>query len=172
MSSIRRKVASRLNGARSKGPKTPEGKRRVAANALRHGLCSSNVVLENESAEGFDALVAQYTDRFGPVDALEEGMIEEMAASYWRLRRGWTIEQSLMNTALANQPDAADKAGEAARSAAAGTATRFPSPSSRCAVSARKAARLPAVARVRRRIARSRYRPQSRKNRSITAESK
>jgi hypothetical protein len=115
MSSLRRITASRANAARSTGPITPEGKERSAANATRHGLLAKCVVLENESAPCFDNLVAEHTARFAPADGVEFGMIEEMAAAYWRMRRAWAIENRLMEKALRNQPPG----DEAARIAAA-----------------------------------------------------
>jgi hypothetical protein len=115
MMSLRRINASRANAARSTGPITPEGKERSSANAIRHGLLAKCVVLENESGPCFDDLVAQHTERFAPADGVEFGMIEEMAAAYWRMRRAWAIENRLMEKALRNQPPG----DEAARIAAA-----------------------------------------------------
>src|ERR1035441_5248672 len=115
MSSPRRIDASRANGARSRGPITAEGQERSSTNAIRHGLLAKCVVLENESGPCFDDLVAQHTERFAPVDGVEFGMIEEMAAAYWRMRRAWAIENRLMEKALRNQPPG----DEAARIAAA-----------------------------------------------------
>ena len=66
MSSLRRINSSRANGARSRGPITPEGKERASANALRHGLLAECVVLENESNQCFDDLVTQHIERFAP----------------------------------------------------------------------------------------------------------
>lgn len=53
MSSLRSILAPRANGDLSKGPKTELGKQRSALNALRHGLFSQSIVLENENPEGF-----------------------------------------------------------------------------------------------------------------------
>jgi hypothetical protein len=104
MSSLRRINSSRANGARSRGPITAKGKARSSANAIRHGLLAKCVVLENESGPCFDDLVAQHTERFAPVDGVEFGLIKEMAAACWRIRRAWAMEKRLMEKALHNQP--------------------------------------------------------------------
>lgn len=106
MASERRARAARENGARSRGPRTEEGKQRSAFNAVRHGLLAQCVVLENESREGFDELVAQYVERLAPADGVEAGMVEEMAAAYWRMRRAWAIENRMMRDAIRNRPEA------------------------------------------------------------------
>ena len=104
-------LSSRANAARSRGPITAEGQERSSANAIRHALLARCVVLENESGPCFDDLVAQHIQRFAPADGVEFGMIEEMAAAYWRMRRAWAIENRLMEKALRHQPPG----GEAAR---------------------------------------------------------
>ena len=104
MVSEKRKTAARLNGARSRGPKTPAGKARASKNAIRHGLLAKCVVLPDESPESFDELLQFHLDRFAPMDDIEFGLIEEMASSYWRMRRAWAIENGLLQGALESQP--------------------------------------------------------------------
>ena len=87
MSSLRRIEASRANGARSKGPVTPEGKKRSAMNAMRHGLLSDVVALEGEGEENFQLLLEQHVERLQPADGVEYALVEEMAAAYSRLHR-------------------------------------------------------------------------------------
>jgi hypothetical protein len=103
-SSIRRIRASRLNGARSRGPGSPQGKARSSQNALRHGLLAKCVVMAGESSLGFDALLQQHQDRFAPIDGVDQCYIEEMAASAWRIRRAWAMETRLFDDAVAAQP--------------------------------------------------------------------
>ena len=73
-------------------------------NAVRHGLLARCVVLDNESRDCFDQVVTQYLDCFRPANDVELGMIEEMIAAFWRQRRAWAIETSLMDTAISKEP--------------------------------------------------------------------
>jgi hypothetical protein len=114
MSSIRRVRASRTNGARSRGPVTREGKERSARNALRHGILSQTVVLEEESSDAFRAALAAYVGRFHPVDDVDLAFIEEMATAFWRQRRCWGIEARMMQDAVA-AATAADPLGRFAQ---------------------------------------------------------
>src|SRR5664280_1741260 len=103
MSSLRRINSSRANGARSRGPITPEGKEHSSTNALRHGLLAKCLVLQNESNDCFDDLLTQHLQRFAPADGVEYAMIEEMVAANWRMRRAWAIENCLMDKAICHQ---------------------------------------------------------------------
>ena len=106
MSSDKRIRASRANGALSRGPKTARGKSFSSRNALRHGLLSKLIVLHDEPDEAFQALFAAYIDRFGPLDPVEIGMIEEMVATFWRMRRAWAVENRLLDTVSPPDPSA------------------------------------------------------------------
>lgn len=89
-------AASRENGAKSKGPVTPEGKTRVSANALTHGLLSKAVVLRWESRDLFDAFQQAFLDQYQPSNDAEFMLVEEIVAAKWRLRRLWSIETRLL----------------------------------------------------------------------------
>jgi len=100
MSSLKRILSSRANGARSHGPVTPAGKQASSLNAIRHGLLAKCVVLSNECRENFDILMAQHIDRYRPADDVELSVVEEMAATFWRMRRAWAIETRLHDDAI------------------------------------------------------------------------
>jgi hypothetical protein len=48
--------------------------------------------------------VKQHLDRFQPADGVEFGVIEELVASYWRLRRAWNIETYNLDQQISFQP--------------------------------------------------------------------
>src|ERR1039457_929129 len=104
MISEKRILAARANGALSRGPKTPEGKAR-SRNAVRGRRLTDSVVLGMESREAFQELFNFHVECFSPLDHVEMGMIEEMASAYWRLRRNWAIENYLLESAAAAQPE-------------------------------------------------------------------
>jgi hypothetical protein len=101
MSSQRRIEASRANGARSQGPVTAEGKQRSARNAVRHGLLANTVVLADEDPHEFRALVDSFVARLEPADDIELGLVEQMAAAWWRQTRSWAVENRIIDTAAA-----------------------------------------------------------------------
>jgi hypothetical protein len=83
-----RAEASRRNGAKSCGPKTPEGKARSAQNALRHGLrAQKHVVLPGESATEFAALEAALMEELAPEGALQSVLAQRVVAAAWRPER-------------------------------------------------------------------------------------
>src|SRR5450759_3253605 len=106
MRSLRRIVSWRANGAVVRGLETPEGKRRSSQNALRHGLLSDCEVLHHECREGSEEFLAQHLERFAPLDGVEFGMIEEMAACSWRLRRAWLSRTTFSPMASMPSPPA------------------------------------------------------------------
>jgi hypothetical protein len=95
--------AARINGAKSNGPTTAEGKAIASQNSLKHGLTSSRVVLPHESQEAFDRLEASIVNRFKPHDEIEHELVHEMAAARWRLRRIAAMEVAIFNKAFKQQ---------------------------------------------------------------------
>src|SRR5947207_15128411 len=104
MSSSRRIAASRANGARSHGPKTPEGKARSSKNAITHGLLARTVLIGTESEEGLRDTVDAYLERFPNPDPVAFTLIQELAALYWRTRRIWAIENHCIDQLIQAQP--------------------------------------------------------------------
>lgn len=84
----KRAEQARINGAKSKGPVTPEGKERSSHNALKHGLSTSQtVVLAHESPELYQSWRDAFFQRFQPADLVEAQLVLTMCNAQWRLRR-------------------------------------------------------------------------------------
>jgi hypothetical protein len=91
-----RAEASRRNGAKSRGPKTGEGKARAAQNALKHGLRAQKyVVLPSEDAAEFGALEAALIEELAPEGALQSVLAQRVVAATWRLERAERLEAEL-----------------------------------------------------------------------------
>ena len=84
-----RAEASRKNGAKSRGPKTPVGKARSAQNALRHGMRARKyLVLPDEDAAEFAELEAALVEELAPEGALQLVLARRVAVAAWRLAHG------------------------------------------------------------------------------------
>jgi len=104
MPSKLRSETARLNGAKSRGPKTPEGKEISSQNAVTHGFTSQSlIVLACESQRQFDEILNQFMEIHKPANAAEIDLVEEMVACRWRIRRMWGIETTLMDAEILNQ---------------------------------------------------------------------
>ncbi len=91
-----RAEASRCNGAKSRGPRTEQGKARSAQNALRHGMrAETHLVLPEEDAAEFAVLEAALLDELAPVGALQTVLARRVAIAAWRLARADRIEAEL-----------------------------------------------------------------------------
>jgi len=97
-------AASRANGAKSRGPVTPDGKRRSSQNARRHGLAAAAVVAEGELVESFNDLHAETIADFAPAIPREYNLVEIATQALWRLSRIREIECAQLNSAIARQP--------------------------------------------------------------------
>src|SRR5215471_19285383 len=96
----RRAIASRANGRLSRGPVTEAGKKRSSFNAFRHGLLSRNILLDGESADGFQLLHNHFIDELHPDGDAQHNYVEEIAAAVWKTRRLWQIETCLFEEAM------------------------------------------------------------------------
>jgi hypothetical protein len=94
-----RAAASRANGARSRGPRTAEGKARASQNALKHGMCAKKfLLLPDDSRAEFAALESALLEELCPEGALETLLARRLIAAAWRLARADRLEFEMLIT--------------------------------------------------------------------------
>ena len=103
--SSRKVEANRQNALKSTGPRTKNGKRRVARNAVRHGFFSKWLLVQHqngkESQSEYDDFYADIRKHYQPVGWLEVLWAEKIAVWSWRLRRLIRCESGQIARALA-----------------------------------------------------------------------
>lgn len=107
MSSLNKSGQARLNGAKSRGPVTTEGKARSARNAIKHGFTAqpASIVTMFESQPRFVELRDEYYAHFQPSDPVERDLVDQMICAQWRLRRYLGIETTLFDLKIAGRKD-------------------------------------------------------------------
>jgi len=109
LSTLNKAESARTNGAKSRGPITPEGKRRSSLNAVRHGLLAKSICLTNEDQEKFKELLQDYLTRLQPADNAELRLVEQMASAAFRLERFAGAETALFDLEMDTQTPQIEK---------------------------------------------------------------
>ena len=102
-------TASQINGAKSHGPKSDEGKQRSAKNALKHGMCASLETLQMEDPERYKQSLAAHIQLFQPRNGVEMDLVVTMVRANCSLDRGWLAQtatlEELIDALPHSQPD-------------------------------------------------------------------
>jgi len=96
---------NRANSQHSTGPKTPEGKKRISLNALRHGLTGQIVVMPTEDLQAYQRHLQSFTDEYNPKGATESHLVQALADASWRLNRVAAMESNLLSLQAVLAPD-------------------------------------------------------------------
>jgi hypothetical protein len=106
MATAKQIEASKLNGARSRGPKTPRSKAVSSRNAVKHGLTATHAaVLTGESKEHFDAMLEDYRRQFAPRNLMERDLVHQMAMAMWQQMRAWKTETASLQVEMVRSED-------------------------------------------------------------------
>jgi hypothetical protein len=109
MASENQRNASRINGSKSKGPVSVEGRARSSRNSIRHGLSSKIVVLPHENRTAFEDLRDSYVDDFQPANQSQHDLVETMVAARWRLNRLVETEAKIFEMEMLRHDDDIEK---------------------------------------------------------------
>src|SRR5688572_11215930 len=106
-------LANRGNAKLSTGPRTEHGKIASSHNASRHGLTGTQIVMPGEDADLYEELRQGMHDSYEPSNDPERVLVDQIAASSWRLTRALRVETAFL-TKLAEGSDSPDAAIAAA----------------------------------------------------------
>lgn len=101
MTSELKSATARANGAKSRGPKTAEGREKSSHNSLTHGFTAKKtVVLACENQDQFQELLAEYAETYQPGSPVEKDLVAEMVACRWRILRLRMMETALIDSEM------------------------------------------------------------------------
>ena len=93
--SNRRAESARINGAKSQGPKTPEGLLKARTSSLIHGLFANEETLKaSVSQEGFLKLRESFYKYWKPEDEYIATRVDELTFAHWELARLMLVRRS------------------------------------------------------------------------------
>jgi hypothetical protein len=119
VSSDRRIAANRRNAKLSTGPRTPEGKARVAQNRLKHGLTGEGRGwIRGEDGAAYENLYNILMEEHQPATETEAHQVELLAHNQWKIRRCAMIEIAAMARSVSwtkGHPELTDEVMRATR---------------------------------------------------------
>jgi hypothetical protein len=94
MRTEKQKAASRINGAKSRGPKPRPDHRDSAFTSLPRGMLANTILFDGESRSRFQKVLNTLISELNPETPIEQILIEKMAVAHWRQMRFWSIEKA------------------------------------------------------------------------------
>lgn len=107
-----RSEQARINGAKSRGPKTPRGAERSKTASIKHGLYTQNPsLLATVDENAFELLRQQYQSVWNPANSYIADKVDDLVAIRWELNRLREVRRQYMarlfNDVQAIHPEAA-----------------------------------------------------------------
>jgi len=104
MPTERQSESARINGAKSQGPTSAEGKEISSRNSLRHGCTAGHtILLACEDRGDFERMREDFNTMYKPVTLEEQSLVAEMFATSWRIRRATSIETALLDCEMVTE---------------------------------------------------------------------
>jgi hypothetical protein len=75
--------ANRANAQRSTGPSTPQGRKKVSMNAVKHNFCGQTCVVPEHEMEAYEKHFESFRKEFRPVGPSEEFLVQSLAELTW-----------------------------------------------------------------------------------------
>ena len=99
----------RMNGAKSKGPKTERGKAIASRNATKHGLLAKKPpLLATEDLSTFEGLMQGLIDHYQPENPVEHFLVQQVAMGMLKQYRLWNVETAIANIEVLKAKQKAD----------------------------------------------------------------
>ncbi len=97
---LTRAEQARINGAKSRGPKTAAGKARSSQNARKHGMFSHAFELPTTAHSDFAPTVERYLAETPPRSAADRRRLHRLALLDVQLRHCWDLETTLLQDSI------------------------------------------------------------------------
>ena len=102
-------AASVLNGARSHGPKSAEGKATSSLNAIRFGFTAAHLLLPGEDPAAYEAFLDSWFAALAPTTMPEATSVAQLADTAWKLERLSRVENGRMLARLEEEVEKTDE---------------------------------------------------------------
>jgi len=102
-------AASVLNGAKSHGPKSAEGKATSSLNAIRFGFTAAHLLLPGEDPAAYETFLDSWFSALVPTTMPEATSVAQLADTAWKLERLSRVENGRMLARLEEEVEKTDE---------------------------------------------------------------